>query len=55
MNAPCLHLQGDASLHTPEAMEARIAVKSKQEFIDAVKEWWDWLPVNDLPALELGE
>ncbi|KAG2486071.1 hypothetical protein HYH03_015277 [Edaphochlamys debaryana] len=41
--------QGDASLYTPEAMSARLAIKSTEEFRAAVRGWWQWLPLCTMP------
>ncbi|KAG2427452.1 hypothetical protein HXX76_012388 [Chlamydomonas incerta] len=41
--------QGDASLYTTEALNARMAVKSQTDFRECVREWWKWLPLVTLP------
>ncbi|GLI70942.1 hypothetical protein VaNZ11_016038, partial [Volvox africanus] len=42
--------QGDASMYTAEALAQRMAIRSQPRFREAVRAWWQWLPLCTLPA-----
>ncbi|GIM04703.1 hypothetical protein Vretimale_9205, partial [Volvox reticuliferus] len=42
--------QGDASMYTPEALAQRMAIRSQPRFREAVRAWWQWLPLCTLPT-----